>query len=87
MPRLATQVLQANSLFVPTAVQSFPLHDAVDVFIGANGGKGGKGHPHAVAPDRHGRRLDNSALPNDEAPLRVLINELKAHGPLLCIVD
>lgn len=51
---------------------SFALHDAVDVFIGVDVGKG---HHHAVALDRNGRRLYNKALPNDEAQLRALINE------------
>ena len=63
---------------------SFALHDAVDVFIGVDVGKG---HHHAVALDRNGRRLYNKALPNDEAQLRALINELKTHGQLLFVVD
>lgn len=63
---------------------SFPLHGAVDVFIGVDVGKG---HHPAVALDRTGRRLYNKALPNDEAQLRALINELKTHGRLLFVVD
>lgn len=65
-------------------MHNFPLHDAVDVFIGVDVGKG---HHHAVALDRNGRRLYNKALPNDETQLRALINELKAHGQLLFVVD
>ncbi|WP_176087126.1 IS110 family transposase, partial [Burkholderia vietnamiensis] len=41
-----------------------------------------KGHHHAVALDRNGKRLYNKALPNDEAKLRALIAELKTHGRL-----
>ncbi|WP_150811573.1 IS110 family RNA-guided transposase [Pandoraea sputorum] len=63
---------------------SFPLHDAVDVFIGVDVGKG---HHHAVALDRNGRRRYHKARPNDEAQLRALINELKTHGQLLFVVD
>jgi hypothetical protein len=44
-------------------------------------------HHHAVALDRNGKRLYNKALPNDEAKLRALITELKAHGQLLFVVD
>ncbi|VVE85935.1 transposase [Pandoraea sputorum] len=78
--------LQANSLLGQTAMQnaSFPLHDAVDVFIGVDVGKG---HHHAVALDRNGRRRYHKARPNDEAQLRALINELKTHGQLLFVVD
>lgn len=65
-------------------MHNFSLHDAVDVFIGVDVGKG---HHHAVALDRNGRRLYNKALPNDETQLRALINELKAHGQLLFVVD
>lgn len=44
-------------------MQNFPLHYTVGVFID---GDVGKGHHHAVALDRNGRRLYNTALPNTE---------------------
>lgn len=59
-------------------------HNSIDVFVGVDVGKG---QHHAVALDRSGKRLYNKALPNDEAKLRALINELKAHGQLLFVVD
>lgn len=65
-------------------MQEFQQHDAVDVFIGIDVGKGQ--HP-AVALGRNGKRLYNKALPNDETKLRALIAELKVHGRLLFVVD
>jgi transposase len=65
-------------------MQENQQHDSVDVFVGVDVGKG---HHHAVALDRTGKRLYNKALPNDEAKLRALITELKAHGQLLFVVD
>lgn len=65
-------------------MQEHQQHSSVDVFIGV---EVGKGHHHAVALDRNGKRLYNKALPNDEAKLRALITELKAHGQLLFVVD
>ena len=59
-------------------------HSAVDVFVGIDLVKG---HHHAVALDRTGKRLYNKALPNDETKLRALITELKAYGQLLFVVD
>ena len=56
----------------------------VDVFIGVDVGKG---QHHAVALDRNGKRLYNKALPNDEARLRTLIEELRAYGRILFVVD
>lgn len=64
-------------------MQEFQQHDAVDVFIGVDVGKG---QHHAVALGRNGKRLYNKALPNDETRLRALIAELKVHG-LLFVVD
>jgi len=55
-----------------------------DVFIGVDVGKGAH---HAVALDRQGKRLLDSALPNDEAKLRALITGLKKHGQILLVVD
>ncbi|WP_244104217.1 IS110 family transposase, partial [Burkholderia vietnamiensis] len=60
-------------------MQDTQQRDAVDVFVGVDVGKG---HHHAVALDRNGKRLYNKALPNDEAKLRALIAELKTHGRL-----
>jgi transposase len=59
-------------------------HDGVQVFVGVDVGKGAH---HAVALDRKGRRLLDSALPNDEAKLRALISKLKVHGQILLVVD
>ena len=59
-------------------------HDSVQVFVGVDVGKGVH---HAVALDRKGKRLLDSALPNDEAKLRALIGKLKEHGPILLVVD
>ncbi len=59
-------------------------HDSVAVFVGIDVGKGTH---HAVALDRKGKRLLDSALPNDETKLRGLIGKLKEHGPILLVVD
>ncbi|OYQ09220.1 IS110 family transposase [Ralstonia solanacearum K60] len=84
MPRLATDVAgQCVSLRL-TFMQKPLQHNSIDVFVGVDVGKG---QHHAVALDRSGKRLYNKALPNDEAKLRALINELKAHGQLLFVVD
>lgn len=65
-------------------MQNAQYHHLIDVFVGVDVGKG---QHHAVALDRNGKRLYNKALPNDEAKLRELIAELKAHGQLLFVVD
>jgi transposase len=59
-------------------------HDEIQVFLGVDVGKGDH---HAVALDRTGKRLLDSALPNDETKLRALIGKLKQHGPILLVVD
>ena len=59
-------------------------HDSVHVFVGLDVGKGAH---HGVALDRKGKRLLDSALPNDETKLRALIRKLKEHGPILLVVD
>ena len=59
-------------------------HDHIQVFIGVDVGKGAH---HAVALDRAGKRLLDSALPNDETKLRALIGRLKQHGQILLVVD
>ena len=57
-------------------------HESVEVFVGVDVGKGTH---HAVALDRKGKRLLDSALPNDEAKLRALIGKLKEHGQILLV--
>jgi transposase len=59
-------------------------HDSVEVFVGVDVGKGTH---HAVALDRRGKRLLDSALPNDETKLRALIGKLKVYGKILLVVD
>ena len=62
-----------------------PAHpESVDVFIGVDVGKG---QHHAVALDSGGKRLLDRALPNNEAQLKALIEELRSHGTLLFVVD
>lgn len=58
--------------------------DRIQVFVGVDVGKGAH---HAVALDVTGKRLLDSALPNDEAKLRALITKLKEHGSVLLVVD
>ncbi|CAG9268329.1 hypothetical protein PUN4_550248 [Paraburkholderia unamae] len=77
MPRLATVVAGQLVQSAQTSMQEFQQHDAVDVFIGVDVGKG---QDHAVALGRNGKRLYDKALPNDEAKLRALIGELKVHA-------
>ncbi|MGF6544041.1 hypothetical protein OKW32_007418 [Paraburkholderia youngii] len=77
--------LQAKPLNLQNpSMQENQQHRSVDVFVGVDVGKR---HHHAVALDRNGKRLYNNSLPNDEAKLRALITELKAHGQLLFVVD
>jgi transposase len=59
-------------------------HEHIQVFVGIDVGKGAH---HAVALDRSGKRLLDSALPNDETKLRALIGKLKERGPILLVVD
>lgn len=59
-------------------------HDRIQIFVGIDVGKGAH---HAVALDRKGKRLLDSALPNDEMRLRALIAGLKEHGQILLVVD
>ena len=59
-------------------------YDEVAVFLGLDVGK--EGH-HAVARDRSGKKLLDRALPNDEAKLRELYGRMRAHGPVLLVVD
>ena len=65
-------------------VTSIDRYDEVDVFVGLDVGKG---EHHAVALDRTGKRLFDRALPNDERRLRGVLDQLKAHGTILLVVD
>ncbi|MFV2013762.1 MULTISPECIES: IS110 family transposase, partial [unclassified Micromonospora] len=60
------------------------MHDGFGVFIGLDAGK--EGH-HAVALNRHGKRLHDATLPNTEAGLRKLFDKLARHGRILAVVD
>ena len=59
-------------------------HAEVDVFLGVDVGKG---EHHAVALDRAGTKLYDKVLPNDEAKMRAVIDQLTAHGTVLFVVD
>lgn len=65
-------------------VSSIERYAEVDVFVGLDVGKG---EHHAVALDRSGRRLLDKPLPNDEARLRGVLDQLAAHGTVLLVVD
>jgi len=58
--------------------------ERIDVFVGVDLGKGAH---NAVALDLTGKRLLDSALPNDEAKSRALTAKLKEHGRVLLVVD
>ncbi len=47
-------------------MQETQRHNAIDIFVGVNVGKG---QHHAVALDRNGKRLCNKVQPNDEVKL------------------
>ncbi len=55
-----------------------------EVFCGLDVGKAAH---HACALDRGGRRLFDAELPQDEARLRRLLDDLGRHGELLLVVD
>lgn len=59
-------------------------HSEVDVFLGVDVGKG---EHHAVALDRAGHKLYDKVLPNDEAKMRAVIDQLTARGTVLFVVD
>lgn len=67
----------AFTLTLGICMTGIEQHDRIQVFIGVDVGKGAH---HAVALDRAGKRLLDSALPNDETKLRALIGRLKQHG-------
>jgi imidazoleglycerol phosphate dehydratase HisB len=47
-------------------------HDSVEDFVGVNVGNGTH---HAVALDRKGKRLLDSALPNDETKILLVVDQ------------
>lgn len=62
--------------------------------VGAGGGYAvfcgldvGKGAHHAVALTPNGTRVHDRELPQDEARLRALFEQLGQHGPVLVVVD
>ncbi len=59
-------------------------HAEVDVFLGVDVGKG---EHHAVALDRAGTKLYDKVLPNDEARMQTVIDQLTCHGTVLFVVD
>lgn len=59
-------------------------HSDYQVFLGLDVGK--ENH-HATALSPQGKRLHDRALPQDEARLRALFEELAALGPVLVVVD
>lgn len=61
-----------------------PAVSLIDVFVGVDVGKA---EHHAVALDRAGAVVLDRALPQDEAKLVELVNELKARGQVLFVVD
>jgi transposase len=61
-----------------------PEPELIQVFIGVDVGKATH---YAVALDRAGKRLLSRSLPNDEAKLRAMLEQLGQHGPVLVAVD
>lgn len=47
----------------------------------------GKAEHHAVALDRADKRLLDQPLPDDEARLRAVLNQLSTHGLVLPVMD
>src|SRR5450755_4414442 len=84
MPRLVAVVRWPIVLTLGVGMSDIEQHERVAVFVGLDVGKGTH---HAVALDRKGKRLLDSALPNDESKLRALIGKLKEHGQILLVVD
>ena len=60
MPRLATDVAGQTVQPAKPSMQENQQHSSVDLFVGVDVGKG---HHHAVALDRRGKRLYKKALP------------------------
>jgi len=67
MPRSAAMVCWPIVVTWGAGMTDIEQHDSVQVFVGVDVGKGAH---HAVALDRKGKRLLDSALPNDETKLR-----------------
>lgn len=59
-------------------------NDDIDVWLGLDGGK--QSH-HACALDRHGKRIVDKPLGQDEAQIRELLACLGGHGNVLLVVD
>ncbi|WP_226346028.1 IS110 family transposase, partial [Agilicoccus flavus] len=47
----------------------------------------GKGEHHACAVNATGARVHDKPLPQDEARLQALYEQLATHGPVLVVVD
>lgn len=59
-------------------------NDDIDVWLGLDVGK--QSH-HACALDRHGKRIVDKPLGQDEAQIRELLACLGGHGNVLLVVD
>ena len=59
-------------------------YDDAAVFIGLDVGKS---EHHAVALTRDGKKLHDKPLPNTEAKIRSVLEQLAEHGPALLVVD
>lgn len=59
-------------------------YETIDVFIGIDVGKSDH---HGVALNRAGKKLLDTALPQDETKLKTIITSLSRHGRLLLVVD
>lgn len=55
--------------------------------LGGEGGDVGKGEHHTVGLVPNGKLLCDQALPNDEARLRAVFDQLSTRGRLLLVVD
>src|ERR1700753_3575003 len=84
MPRSVAMVSWPIVVTSGAGMTDIEQHDSVQVFVGVDVGKGAH---HAVALDRKGKRLLDSAVPNDETKFRALVGKLKEHGQLLLVVD
>src|SRR5438034_1164921 len=74
MPRSVATVRWPIVVTSGAGMTDIEQHDSVQVFVGIDVGKGAH---HAAALDRKGKRLLDSALPNDETKLRALLGKLK----------
>src|ERR1700753_3817340 len=84
MPRSVAMVSWPIVVTSGAGMTDIEQHDSVQVFVGVDVGKGAH---HAVALDRKGKRLLDSAVPNDETKFRALLGKLKEHGSVLLVVD